>query len=391
MEENAAGDNRETKRSFGERFLQPLFERILQPLIVPFLAVFTSLIVVAVVIIFTAESTEVGLQKLSDGYLGIVDGAILRRSGLVNSLVATTPLILTGLAVAIPFHAGLFNIGAEGQYMIGALCGALVGIYLDLPLVIHVIVTLLAGIAGGMLWGFIPGILKAWLHSHEVINTIMLNFIAIATVNMLIRNVFKDPNPSTVQSLPLAATAQYGRIPVPGVTTSRLHIGFFIAVLMAVLAWYFLYKTTWGFSLRTTGQSPSAAEYAGIRPKRIYVLAMVLGGAMAGLAGILEVQGLVTPVLPLGFAAGYGFDAIAVSLLAGNNPLGIIPAAMIFGVLRVGGDFLQIRAGLSVHIVSIFRALILLFVAAPPIVRGIYRLRREREGADIVPQTRWGE
>jgi simple sugar transport system permease protein len=376
-------EEQEPKRTFRERFLQPL--------VVPVLALLTSLIIVAVVIIFTAETRTVGLEKLAKGYWGIIDGAILRPTGLVNTLVATAPLILTGLAVAIPFHAGLFNIGAEGQFMIGALLGSLVGIYLDLPPVIHVLATLIAGITGGMIWGSIPGILKAWLHSHEVINTIMLNFIAIALVNMVVRNFIKDPNPSTVQSSPLLDTATYGRIAVPGVNNSRLHWGFFIAILMAVLAWYFLYKTTWGYSLRTTGFNPSAAEYAGIRPKRMYVLSMVLGGGMAGLAGILEVQGLVVPVMPVNFAAGYGFDAIAVSLLAGNNPLAIIPAALIFGVLRVGGDFLQMRAGLSVHIVSIFRALILLFVAAPAIVRGLYRLKRDREGADIVPQTRWGE
>jgi len=376
-------EEQEPKRTFRERFLQPL--------VVPVLALLTSLIIVAVVIIFTAETRTVGLEKLAKGYWGIIDGAILRPTGLVNTLVATAPLILTGLAVAIPFHAGLFNIGAEGQFMIGALLGSLVGIYLDLPPVIHVLATLIAGITGGMIWGSIPGILKAWLHSHEVINTIMLNFIAIALVNMVVRNFIKDPNPSTVQSSPLLDTATYGRIAVPGVNNSRLHWGFFIAILMAVLAWYFLYKTTWGYSLRTTGFNPSAAEYAGIRPKRMYVLSMVLGGGMAGLAGILEVQGLVVPVMPVNFAAGYGFDAIAVSLLAGNNPLAIIPAALIFGVLRVGGDFLQMRAGLSVHIVSIFRALILLFVAAPTIVRGLYRLKRDREGADIVPQTRWGE
>ena len=368
-----------------------LKERILQGLVVPVLALLTSLIIVAVVIIFTAETRTIGLEKLAKGYWGIIDGALLRPTGLVNTLVATAPLILTGLAVAIPFHAGLFNIGAEGQFMIGALLGALVGIYLDLPPVIHVLATIVAGITGGMIWGAIPGILKAWLHSHEVINTIMLNFIAIALVNMVVRNFIKDPNPSTVQTLPLVDSATYGRILVPGVTGSRLHWGFFIAVLMAVLAWYFLFKTTWGYSLRTTGFNPSAAEYAGIRPKRMYVLAMVLGGGMAGLAGILEVQGLIVPVLPVNFAAGYGFDAIAVSLLAGNNPLAIIPAALIFGVLRVGGDFLQMRAGLSVHIVSIFRALILLFVAAPAIVRGLYRLKRDRDGTDIVPQTRWGE
>ncbi|MFN2190470.1 MAG: ABC transporter permease [Candidatus Promineifilaceae bacterium] len=376
-------EERGKKRSFRERFIEPL--------VIPALALLTSLIIVAIVIIFTADTPVTGLKKLADGYWGIIEGALLRPTGLVNTLVATAPLVLTGLAVAIPFHAGLFNIGAEGQFMIGALLGALVGIYLDLPPVIHVFASLAAGIGGGMLWGAIPGILKAWLHSHEVINTIMLNFIAIALVNMVVRNFIKDPNPSTVQTLPLADSATYGRIPVPGVDSSRLHWGFFIALLVAFLSWYFLFKTTWGYSLRTTGFNPSAAEYAGIRPKRMYVLAMVLGGGMAGLAGIIEVQGLVVPVLPVNFAAGYGFDAIAVSLLAGNNPLAIIPAALIFGVLRVGGDFLQMRAGLSVHIVSIFRALILLFVAAPAIVRGIYRLKPEKEGAEIVPQTRWGE
>ena len=382
-EETKVEEEQETKRSFRERFLEPM--------VVPALALLTSLIIVAIVIVLTADSIAGGFEKLAAGYWGIFQGALLRPTGLVDTLVATAPLVLTGLAVAIPFHAGLFNIGAEGQFMIGALVGALVGIYLPLPPVIHVIVTLFAGIVGGMLWGAIPGILKAWLHSHEVINTIMLNFIAIALVNMFVRNVFKDPNPSTVQTLPLAETAQYGRIPVPGVTASRLHLGFFIALVVAVIAWYFLFKTTWGYSIRTTGLSPTAAEYAGIRPKRYYVIAMVLGGAMAGLAGIIQVEGLQTPVLPINFAAGYGFDAIAVSLLAGNNPLAIIPASLIFGVLRVGGDFLQMRAGLSVHIVSIFRALILLFVAAPAIVRGIYRLKPEKEGADIVPQTRWGE
>jgi simple sugar transport system permease protein len=160
---------------------------------------------------------------------------------------------------------------------------------------------------------------------------------------------------------------------------------------MAVLAWYFLYKTTWGFSLRTTGLNPNAAEYAGIRPKWQYILSFMIAGGLAGMAGTMEVQGL-SRVLPVGFASNYGFTAIAVSLLALNNPLAVIPAALIFGLLTVGGDYLQIRAGLSVHIVSIFRALILLFVAAPEIVRYIYRIKVEPEHAEAMagPQTRWG-
>jgi len=383
MGETTTNADQESKRSFSQRFIKPL--------LIPVLAILTSLIIVAIVIIITSDNLGEGLKKVGDGYWGIIDGALLNPRGLVNTLVATAPLILTGLAVAIPFHAGLFNIGGEGQFLMGALFGTVIGIYVDLPPVIHAIVVMLAGITGGLLWGAIPGILKAWLGSHEVINTIMLNFIAIALVNMLVRNVLKDPNPSTVQTLPLLASAQLARIPFPGVASSRLHLGFFIAVLMAVLAWYFLFKTTWGFSLRTTGLNPSAAEYAGIRPKRQYILSFLLAGGLAGLAGIMEVQGL-SRTLPVGFAAGYGFTAIAVSLLALNNPLAIIPGALIFGLLTVGGDYLQIRAGLSVHIVSIFRALILLFVAAPEIVRYIYRVKGEPEKAEAMPapQTRWG-
>jgi simple sugar transport system permease protein len=361
-----------------------ILNRVGRALLVPLLALFTSFLIGAIVIVLTADNLLTGFEKLGKGYWGIIDGALLKPSGLINSLVATTPLILASIAVAIPFHSGLFNIGAEGQFMMGALFGTIVGIQLDMPPVIGAIVVMMAGILGGMLWGAIPGILKAWLHSHEVINTIMLNFIAISLVNMLVRNVYKDPNPSTVQTPPLLETAEIARI------TGRLHWGFFIALLAAGVAWFFLYRTTWGFSLRTTGKNPNAAEYAGVRPRKQYILSMILGGGFAGLAGILEVQGL-TRVLTEGFNAGYGFDAIAITLLAVNNPLAIIPAAFIFGILRIGGDYLQIRAGLSVHIVSIFRALILLFVAAPAIVRTLYRIRgKEKEELEVTPQAKQG-
>jgi simple sugar transport system permease protein len=362
----------------------PRRQRFWQSLTIPLLAILTSFLLGALVIIFTADNPLVGLEKVGRGYWGILDGALLRRSGLINTLVATTPLILTGLAVAIPFRAGLFNIGGEGQFVMGALFGTLVGVYVELPPVIHALAAMLAGFLGGMLWGAIPGILKAWLGSHEVINTIMLNFVAIAFVNYMVRGPIKDPNPSTVQSPPILETAELARI------AGRLHLGFFVALILAFLAYYFLFKTTWGFSLRTTGLNPDAAKYAGIRPRLEYLLAMALGGGLAGLAGVLEVQGL-THVVSEGFAAGYGFDAIAVSLLAVNHPLAIIPSAIVFAALRIGGDFLQIRAGLSVHIVSILQALILLFVAAPAIVRAIYRLRRPAGESESVPLTRgWG-
>ena len=353
------------------------------PLVIPVLAIITALVVGAIIIIITAGDLATGLDKVAKGYWGMVDGAFLKKNGLLNTLVATTPLILTGLAVAIPFRSGLFNIGAEGQFLIGALVGTLAGIYIKLPPVIHPIFVMACGFLGGAFWGFIPGILRARLGSHEVINTIMLNFIAIAIVNFSVRVPFKDPNPSNVQTLPIQQTAELLRI------TGRFHLGFFIAILAAILMYYFLFKTTWGFSLRTTGQNPNAAEYAGIRPKREYVTAMMIAGGLAGLAGVIEVQGL-TRVLTEG-SPGYGFDAIAVSLLGLNNPLGIIPSAFVFGALRIGGDFLQIRAGLSVHIVAILQALILLFVSAPAIVRYIYRLKMEVSASEGAPLSRgWG-
>jgi simple sugar transport system permease protein len=354
-------------------------------LLIPLLTILTAFLIGALVIIFTAENPLVGLEKVGIGYWGIIDGAILRSNGRLNTLVAMTPLVLTGLAVALPFRAGLFNIGAEGQFVIGALFGTLVGVYVELPPIIHPIAVMLAGFTGGMLWGFIPGLLKAWLGSHEVINTIMLNFIATFFVDFMVRGPIKDPNPSTVQSSPLLETAHLARL------VGRLNLGFFVAILMAVLAYYFLFKTTWGFSLRTTGQNPNAAKYAGIRPRFQYILAMMLGGGLAGLAGILEVQGVVSRVLSESFASGYGFDGIAVSLLAANNPLAIIPGAFIFAALRIGGDFLQIRADLSIHVVSILRALILLFVSAPTIIRFIYRVpvKENMEEGSILTRG-WG-
>lgn len=346
-----------------------MLKRIGQTLLIPVLAIITSLVIGALIIIFSAENPIVGVEKVGKGYWGIVDGALLRRSGFFNTLVAMTPLVLTGLAVAIPFRAGLFNIGAEGQFIMGALTGTLVGIYLPLPPVIHVFVTMLAGFAGGAFWGFIPGWLRARFGAHEVINTIMLNFIGIFFVNYAVRGPFKAANTSSVQTLPIQETAI-----MPRLFDSRFNLGFFVAIIVAFAIYYFLFRTTWGFALRTTGQNPDAAEYAGIRSKQQFILSMSLAGGLAGLAGVLEVQGL-SRVLTEGFAAGYGFDAIAVSLLAVNNPLGIIPAAFIFAILRIGGDFLQIRAGLSVHIVSILQAFILLFVSAPSIVRAIYRVK----------------
>ncbi|HSH03194.1 MAG TPA: ABC transporter permease [Anaerolineae bacterium] len=360
-----------------------LLQRIGRALLIPTLAIITSLIIGALIIIITAESPLIGLTKVGIGYWGIIDGALLSRNGIPNTLVATIPLILTGLAVAIPFHAGLFNIGAEGQFMMGALIGTLVGIYVPLPVGIHPLAVLLFGFIGGALWGLIPGLLRAYMGAHEVINTIMLNFIAIAIVNYAVRQPFKAENTSSVQTLPIQESAELFRL------VGRLHVGIFVALILVALCYFFLFRTTWGFALRTTGHNPDAAHYAGINPKHQFVISMTLAGGLAGVAGVMEVQGL-NHTLTESFNAGYGFDAIAVSLLALNNPIAIIPAAFIFAILRIGGDFLQIRANLSVHIVSILQALILLFVSAPMIIRYLYRLPKKAKKQDAPIARGWG-
>ncbi|NDJ35968.1 MAG: ABC transporter permease [Chloroflexi bacterium] len=369
------------------------------PLIVPLLAILTAFVTGAIVIMLAAEGSL--MERVVTGYQGyaaLVDGAFLRTRGFTNTLVASTPLILTGLAVALAFRAGLFNIGAEGQYLMGATFGVVMGYAVSLPPVLHTIAVLIAGAIGGGIWGAIPGFLKARLGAHEVINTIMMNFIAIFLVDWLINNPLRDEGAtSTIRTPFIEPSAQLPQFSEIGflapyfATNDRLHLGFIIAILAAVAVWYLLWKTTVGFELRTTGANPDAARYAGIKVERSTILAMTLSGALAGLAGAIEVQGVIR-YLPAFFEAGYGFDAIAVALLAQNNPFGVIPASILFGALSVGADILQIRTGVSQHIISIIQALILLFVAAPALIRYLYRLRNlEETDIEQVPLTRgWG-
>ncbi|NDJ51604.1 MAG: ABC transporter permease [Chloroflexi bacterium] len=372
-----------------------------QGLVIPLLAILVSFLLGGIVLLFTARDT-VGIMLpfadrliiVRDGLIALIDGAFLRPRAFSDTLVSATPLILTGLSVAVAFRAGLFNIGAEGQFLIGAVAAAFIGYAVNLPPVLHAIVCILAGAAGGALWGFIPGILKARLGAHEVINTIMMNFIAIFLTDWLVSGPMRDPGSSfarTPSIFPSAQLPQLGEV-FPNVfgASDQLHIGFVLAILAAFGMWWLINKTTVGFELRTTGSNPDAAQYAGVRVERNVILAMTLAGALAGLAGAIEVQGLNRNLAQF-FAAGYGFDAIAVALLAQNNPIGIIPAGIMFGALTTGSAILQIRTGVSADIVLIIQALILLFVAAPEVIRWLFRLRVEKSTLEEVPLTRgWG-
>ncbi len=306
---------------------------------------------------------------------------------LSESLVTSIPYILAGLAVALGFRAGLFNIGAEGQLVIGGLATAFVGYAVTgLPPLVHVFLALGAGALAAGVWGAVPGYLKARVGAHEVINTIMFNYIAFKLSEWLLNGPMEYVE-GTARTREIAPSAQLPRfLPHP----IRLNWGFFIAIAAAVFVWWLLWKTVWGFEMRTVGANPDAARYSGMSVARNYVLAMFLSGALAGLAGSTQVLG-VTRNMALGFSAGYGFDSIALALLGKSHPLGVTFAALLFGFLRAGGTRMMSIASIPVEIVSIVQSMVIVFIAAPAIVRAIYRIKgRAAEEEQVVFSRGWG-
>lgn len=326
-------------------------------------------------------------QKISAAFES-GDPLAIRRAinPFFESLVQSTPYIFGGLAVALGFRAGLFNIGVEGQIFIGAVTGVWAGYAITgLPAIIHIPLAMLFGALGGAIWGFIPGILKAKTGAHEVITTIMMNYIAFRLVDWLLKFPMKDPNevtPKTPWVLDSAILPRFFESPI------RFHLGFLIAVLMAVLVYLLLFKTTWGFELRMVGSNPNAARYAGVKITTATVVAMVLSGALAGMAGANEVLGVNYRLLPA-FSSGYGFDSIALALLGKTHPIGVILSSLLFGFLRNGARSMQLSVGVPIDIVSILQALILAFIAAPAIIRTIYRLREPKHKEDLVSLRSW--
>lgn len=306
-------------------------------------------------------------------YYALFQGAFTNRNALPETLVATIPYVFLGLAMAIGFRAGLFNIGAEGQFYLGAIFGVFVGTQVHgLPGVLHVTVALMAGMLGGLLWGVVPGVLKARFGAHEVITTIMLNYIAFLLADWLINN--KGPLADKQASAPktpfIDASAH---IPVLFADT-RLHLGLVLAIVAVPVVWFLLERTTVGFQVRAVGLSATAARAAGISVSWTIVAVMSISGALAGLAGADEVLG-VAYFMPPVFTVGYGFDAIAVALLARNNPWAMLPAAFLFGAMRNGAGFMQFETQVSADMISIVQATVIMFVAAPLLVRWLFRLR----------------
>ncbi len=304
-----------------------------------------------------------------------------------ESLVATTPFIFAGLGVALGFKAGLFNIGVEGQLFIGAIFAAYIGYaFTGLPFIIHLPLAFFGGAVGGALWGFIPGWLKAKTGGHEVINTIMMNYIAFRLSEWLLSGPLKRPesfNPVSPTILDSAKLPRFFGDPI------RFHAGFFLALIMAGVVYWFMFRSRWGFDLRTVGANPNAARYAGMNITYVTIAAMSLSGALAGMTGANEVLG-VNYNLALAFSAGYGFDAIALALLGKNHPVGVVLAALLFGFLRSGALGMQLEAGIPIDIISVLQALVLAFIAAPAIIRTIYRLKQPAHGSGGFSLGGWG-
>jgi ABC-type uncharacterized transport system permease subunit len=355
-----------------------LWLRIWRTTSVPLAAVILAALIGAIILLVSGANPILA-------YSALLQGAFGNMNALGRTLEKATPLILNGLAVAFAFKAGLFNIGAQGQLLFGAIAAAALGFGIEgLPAFIHIPLALLGGGLAGALYGAIPGALKTYTGAHEVITTIMLNYIAINITDYLANGPMKDTSPGNI----IARTPEIidsARIPAVG----GISLGFVIAILFAILTWWLLWKTTIGFDIRTVGQSSSAARYAGIKVARTVILTMVLSGFLAGIGGAIETQAVVGRYQP-GFNVGLGFDGITIALLGKTHPIGVIPAALLVGMMKAGASQMQFSAGVAKEITDIIQALILFFVAADIIVRWILRMK-ETEEERVTLTKGWGK
>jgi general nucleoside transport system permease protein len=310
------------------------------------------------------------VQKWFDG-TGTWQNALTPIS---ETLTYAAPLVFTGLSVALAFRGGLFNIGGQGQAILGCVLSAVAGFSLGLPIVLNLIVALVAGAVGGAIWGFIPGFLKARTGAHEVIITIMLNYTAGLFLNWLILTKgVQDPDRSDAISKTIRSTAELPAMPAP----LRVHLGIVLAVLATAGVAWLINRSSFGFELRAVGLNPPAARTAGMSVARTYTMLLVVSGALAGLGGATQVLGTADRLTPQ-VAGNIGFDGLLVALLGRNKPWGTLLAAILYGGLRAGGNYLQSDLSISVQLVSVIQALIVVFIAAPALVKAIFQLRAAR-------------
>ena len=351
------------------------------------LAIVSALIIGALVIALSdvdaLKSGDIGsiLSTIGTAYWALLRGAFGSLRGISETLVATTPLLLAGLAVALTFRAGLFNIGATGQMLIGGMFAVFVGFTLDGPGIVQIPLAILAAIIGGALWGFIPGFLKARTGAHEVITTIMLNYVASFLVLYFLKtDIFQVAGRNDPISKPVS---EHGRLPrLFGFLDRpdlRAHLGVLLAIAAFFFVWWLLTRSTTGFEMRALGANADAARYAGMRPAMLTILAMCMSGALAGLAGASEILGTEGRATQT-FAGEIGFDAIAVALLGRSTPIGVALSALLFGALQAGGRQMQVATDVPIDLIVVLRALVVIFIAAPALIKVIWRVGGEAGG-----------
>ena len=338
-------------------------------IIVPVFAIVAALILGALVML----ATNVDLATIGRSYMALLYGSVGSVSALSETLIAATPLVIAGLGVALGFRAGFFNIGAEGQVLIGGMAAVMVGFsFAGMPAFLHLPLALVAGILAGGLYAGIAGWLRAATGAHEVILTIMLNLISYRLVDWLLKTSFvQKEGRSDPISKAVLDSAQLPRLLDWLDPNLRVHAGLILMLLAVWFAYWLLFKTTLGFEFRASGENPDAARFAGMRSGLIVVMVMAMAGALAGLAGANQVLGVLGRASP-GFSAGIGFDAISVALLGRSHPVGVLVAGLLFGALEAGGRQMQVDAGVSLDLIAIVQSLIIVFIAAPLLVRAIF-------------------
>lgn len=382
------------------------------PIVVAGLALVLGLVVGAIVIAGTSpvvldawrgifhswgapgHALKVSFDNIGAAYRAMFTGSIIDPQGFWHSLVTgkgwpntltplsetltyATPLIIVSIGVGIAFQTGLFNIGANGQAVLGGIAGAAVGSMLHMPAIIHVPLTLAAGIAGGVLAGAVPGVLKAYTGAHEVIVTIMFNYVMYAFLLFAVLSTpFQQPGQENDISRTMNSSSQLA--PLFGTGSGlRVSYGIFVAAAVVVFAWWFLNRSSMGFDFRVTGANPSAARASGINPRSVVIVVFFISGGLAGLAGVVQVAST-THFIDGGFLignAGIGFTAITVALLGRNKPIGILWASLLFAALGVGGRAMQAVTGIDLDLATVIQSAIVLFVATPVLVKEIFRLK----------------
>lgn len=338
-------------------------------ILIPIISVLLGLIAGAIIMLVSGHNPIAG-------YAALWNGAFGDQYTLGETVRRTTPYILTGLAVAFAFRSGLFNIGAEGQVMVGWLAAVWVGLAVEAPMYIHLPLALIAAAVAGAVWGIVPGFLKAKFGVHEVIVTIMMNYIALYSMNAIVRNVLTEQKTTTEE---IHGSASLASEWLQSITYfSRMHYGIIIALFAAVIMWFIIQRTTIGYELKAVGFNQHASKYAGMNVSKKIILSMIIAGAFAGLAGAMEGLGTYGTVSVMSGFTNLGFDGIAVALLGGNTALGVVLAAILFGVLKEGAGQMPTGAGVPTELVDIIIALIIFFVASSYIIRWVlFRFKKE--------------